>query len=206
MKVKQLVRGTLPVFLGIFFFASVISGFAQVRQRPNEVNQGEFAIFLPKGKRNWDLIRKQDLQMVELPAKPVLSTRDVVYYFKKSHEFQMTPEGFKQLMGTRDLDFPFVVCVGKERIYGGAVFSDILSSSYPGIVILKHTFVPETSKRHFPDQAGHQKWKKSVQEWKVQNTIKLDLGYPSPDFFKARDLRNDSRILEVLKKVGKLKD
>lgn len=76
---------------------------------------------------------------------------------------------------------PFVVCVGDERIYGGAFWVSWSSMSFQGIVI-------DTL---FAKMDGH--------------PIRIQLGYPeSPERFEGKDLRSDPRILWSLTGSGKL--
>ena len=75
---------------------------------------------------------------------------------------------------------PFVVKIGNQEIYDGCFWTPISSVSYGGIVI--ETLVNMTD-----------------------NTIKLEKGYPSSDFFEGIDPRNDPRILDHFQKLGKLK-
>ena len=82
------------------------------------------------------------------------------------------------------LDLPakfFVVTVDREPIYYGAFMSLYFSRTYDGVVILWPPM----------DEDGR--------------TIRIQLGYPGPDFFAGKDPRADSRILASLKRAGKLK-
>jgi hypothetical protein len=98
----------------------------------------------------------------------------------------ITPAAFKRLMDRPETDTAFVVCIGKERIYAGSVWSDILSSSFGGIVILKR-----------------EEGEKSAETWANEHTIHFDLGYPSEKYFTEKDLRDDPRIIHALEKKAK---
>jgi len=80
---------------------------------------------------------------------------------------------------------PFVVCVGKERIYRGAIWSSLSSREYDGVVILEPSYQPPESDSY---------------------TIRLELGYPTEKWFKGEDPRSDPRILRALEKAGKIKE
>ena len=74
---------------------------------------------------------------------------------------------------------PFVVCVDGEPIYRGAFWASYSSASYDGIVI---DVLPAVN----------------------MEPLRLQLGYPGPDFFTGEDLRADARIFQALKEAGKL--
>jgi hypothetical protein len=76
---------------------------------------------------------------------------------------------------------PFVMCVGNDRIYAGVIWSSLYSASFSGVVILKPM---KADNRH----------------------IRIQLGYPSPQFYTGEDRRSDSRIFQILQQAGKLKD
>jgi hypothetical protein len=114
--------------------------------------------------------------------EPILSSDDILTYTWETHEMTLTDEAYERLA---ELEVPvapgisFVVCVDGAPIYRGAFWTPASSAIFDGIAIV----VPP-----------------------VQNTrsIRLQLGYPSPEFFTGEDLRTDPRILEALEKAGKL--
>jgi hypothetical protein len=111
----------------------------------------------------------------------VLSDEEIVWYDAVSYEIKLTDEGANKLEA---LDVPvdgcpFVIKVDGKEIYGGSFWVSFSSLSYSGTVI-------DTSK---------------IQN----NTISIDLGYPSSGFFEGVDHRNDSRIIDHFQKLGKLK-
>jgi hypothetical protein len=75
---------------------------------------------------------------------------------------------------------PFVVCVGRERIYAGAFWTPVSSLSFDGVVILQPFATDET-------------------------TIQISLGYPAASFFAGQDPRSDPRVMQALTAAGKLK-
>jgi len=113
----------------------------------------------------------------------VISDEEIVWYDKNSYEIKLTDEGIEkiQTLEVGSYGEPFVVKIGNQEIYDGSFWTPISSVSYHGIVI--ETLVNTTD-----------------------NTIKLEKGYPSSDFFEGIDPRNDPRILDHFQKLGKLKD
>ena len=95
---------------------------------------------------------------------------------------ELTPEAYERLRALAvPVDgLPFVVRVGDETIYRGALWTPISSLSYEGIVIMQPF-----------DPAGR--------------TVRLELGYPSPQFARGEDPRSDGRIRAALEQAGKLR-
>jgi hypothetical protein len=114
----------------------------------------------------------------------VISDEDIVWYDKDSYAIKLTDEGIEkiQTLKVESVTYgePFVVKIGNQEIYDGSFWTPISSVSYGGIVI--ETLVNMTD-----------------------NTIKLEKGYPSSDYFEGIDHRNDPRILDHFQKLGKLK-
>ena len=114
----------------------------------------------------------------------VISDEDIVWYDMDSYEIKLTDEGIEkiQTLKVESVTYgePFAVKIGNQEIYDGSFWTPISSVSYCGIVI--ETLVNMT-----------------------ENTIKLEKGYPSSDFFEGIDPRNDPRILDHFQKLGKLK-
>ena len=140
---------------------------------------GEFAIHLLAQDLSVRQTEQADLQEVELQAMPILSSADIVSYLKVSHEMVLTKEAAQRIerVETTTAGRPFVVCVGQERIYGGAFWPMWSSASYGGIVIE----VPLMNRQ----------------------TVQLRRGYPSAEQFQGPDLRSDPRILRALRQSGK---
>jgi len=111
----------------------------------------------------------------------VISDRDIVSYNKTSHEIKLTEEGVRKIEA---LSFevpmygkPFVVKLNDREIYNGSFWSPISSVAVSRIVI--DTFVQD-------------------------NTIRIEAGYPSSEFFEGIDPRNNSEIFEFFRRIGKL--
>ncbi|MDH5362400.1 MAG: hypothetical protein OEW84_03705 [Aigarchaeota archaeon] len=111
----------------------------------------------------------------------VISDKDIASYNKTSHEIKLNEEGVRKIEA---LSYevpvygkPFVVKLNDRQIYNGSFWSPISSVAASGIVI--DTFVQH-------------------------NTIRIEAGYPSSEFFKGIDPRNNSEIFEFFRGVGKL--
>lgn len=144
-----------------------------------EPQSGEFAIYLTAADLAVAEIDRIDLDQVELESSPILSSADIVSYLKDTHEMTLTEEAAQRIehVETTTLGRPFVVCVGRERIYSGAFWPMWSSASYDGIVIE----VPLMNKQ----------------------TIQLRRGYPSAQHFRGPDPRSDPRVLRTLRQSGK---
>jgi hypothetical protein len=148
----------------------------------NSCNAQEgFAIYLTRD----DILVSQmeTLSHVEIADEPVISINDIISYNRETHEIELTADAYERVQG---LQVPtsgksFAVCVDKTPLYWGAFWAPYSSLSFDGVIIEVPTF--------------------SEQE----NTIKIELGYPSGSFFQGEDPRSNPDILESLEKAGKLK-
>ena len=111
----------------------------------------------------------------------VISDDEILWYNKTSYQIKLTEEGTKKISS---LNIPvtgslFMAKIDSEEIYTGSFCVSFSSLSYSGIVI---------------------------DALRIQNnTLSIDLGYPSPQFFKGIYNRNDSRIIDHFQKLGKMK-
>lgn len=124
-----------------------------------------------------------DINRLSLEANPIISTRDIISYDQTSHMIELTQEAFTRILGINPIPVngtPFVVCAGDQRVYTGAFWTPVSSVSYDGVVIILpyNETVPG---------------------------IHISLGYPGPGFFTGEDPRSDSRLMNALERVGKLK-
>ncbi|MEM2122673.1 MAG: hypothetical protein QXE79_03455 [Candidatus Bathyarchaeia archaeon] len=112
--------------------------------------------------------------------KLVISDKDIVSYNKTSHEIKLTAGGVEKIKALKVpmTGSPFVIKINGKEIYNGSFWVSISSLSYSGIVI-------DTLKTQ-------------------DNTIKIEKGYPSPEFFKGTDPRNNSEVFDYFQKIGKL--
>jgi hypothetical protein len=142
--------------------------------------EGEgFAIYLPA--RDIPVSQMPILSHVDLADKPLISLVDIVSYSRSTHEIQLTSEAYSRIT---NLEVPvsgkaFLVCIDHYPVYWGAFWTPFSSIPFDGVAIMK----PLASDRH---------------------VIKLELGYPSPQFFKGEDYRADPTILRSLERIGKL--
>ena len=113
--------------------------------------------------------------------EPVISDNEIVWYNKTSYQIKLTEEAAKKI-STLEIPvtgIPFSARIDGEEIYTGSFWVSFSSLSYSGIV---------------------------VDALRIQNnTISIDLGYPSSQFFEGVDNRNDPRLLDHFEKLGKLR-
>ena len=123
------------------------------------------------------------LSHYERADKPLISVKDVISYYKNTHEIKLTKEAFERINSLKIPTYgkSFVLCVGEKQIYWGAFWASYSSQSFDGVIIL----FPFLSEK--------------------ENTIQITLGYPSPSFFRGNDPRSDPQIFQSLEKAGKLK-
>ena len=141
---------------------------------------GEFAIYEPTNAVTAADMDRLALNKIVLAGQPLISSADIVAYWQESHEIQLTPQAFQRMQRLRVpvSGAPFVVCVGRQPIYKGAIWTLLSSLSYDGVVILQ------------PLSAD-------------TGIIKIQLGYVAAA--KIADPRGDSRVMEALERAGKLK-
>lgn len=147
-----------------------------------ETTEG-FAIYLPARKIAADEILKVNLDNLELGDRPIVSIDDIVAYSKDTHEIELTPLAYERIKSLKvpTTGIPFVVCVDRQPVYGGAFWVGYSSQSFEGVVI---------------DTLGAEQ----------KLPIRIQLGYPeSPELFVGQDRRSDARIMQALEKAGKLK-
>ena len=111
----------------------------------------------------------------------VISDNEIVWYDKTSYQIKMTEEGIKKIssLEVSVTGNPFVARIDGQEIYTGSFWVSFSSLSYSGIVI---------------------------DSLRIQNnTLRIDLGYPSSQFFEGVDNRNDPRILDHFQKLSKLR-
>jgi hypothetical protein len=146
---------------------------------------GGFALFLLADDRPATALAGVSLANLPLRDDPLLTGADLVWYDRTNHEMELTPEALarvQQVFPTpvRVDGIPFVVCAGREPVYGGAFWTPLSSLSYDGVVIMQ----PFAT-----DQA----------------TIQISLGYPGSFGFTGQDPRSDPRLMKALASAGKMK-
>lgn len=148
-------------------------------------SQDNFSVYIVAEDIPHDVVVKGDIENLQLETQPLLTAEDILWYDTAAHEMELTEEAFERIA---ELNIPvaggpnFVVCVGSERIYGGAFWTPLSSLSFDGVVIQP----PLGTDNH---------------------TVRFQLSYPeSPDLFKGQDLRADARIIQALRQAGKLRE
>jgi len=112
----------------------------------------------------------------------VISDEDIIWYYKNSHEIELTDEGARKIKALKVGVYgePFVIKLGDKEIYNGSFWSPISSVPYAGIAIETYFYSND-------------------------NVIKLEKGYP-PSSFQGVDPRGDLRIFDHFQRIGKLKE
>ena len=145
---------------------------------------GKFNLYLVAEKISHDEVVKGDLANLRLDNQPLIAEEDIIWYDPERHEMELTDETLERI---KSLQIPvsggpdFVVCVGPERIYGGAFWTPVSSMSFDGVVIWP---MLDPSER----------------------TIRIQPGNPSSEWFQGEDPRADRRILRALRQAGKLRE
>ncbi len=122
------------------------------------------------------------LSHLELSPEPLISIDDIVSYGRESHVIRLTDVAYERLSR---LHVPvqgraFALCLGHRPVYTGAFWTPVSSIPYDGVAIVKE----------MDNQDG---------------SIRIQLGYPSPQFFKGTDPRSDPGIMKSLTSAGKLR-
>jgi hypothetical protein len=144
--------------------------------------EGEgFAVYLTRD--DIPVSQMEALSHVEIADTPVISTNDIITYDWNNHEIELTVDAYERVQA---LIVPtsgksFLVCVDKGPIYWGAFWTPISSQSFDGVTITIPPFPPQ------------------------ENTIQIELGYPSPSLYQGEDPRSNPVIMESLEEAGKLK-
>lgn len=169
----------------IFFFLIILAGLVLASCQQGGKEYDDFAIYLLAEDISGTELSQLDINQLRLQDKPVVSNDDVVSYDRATHTIELTSEAYVRVqqifpMPVRVDGIPFVVCVGKERIYFGVFMTPASSISYDGIVIGQPLKTNQT-------------------------TTQIALGYPGQDVFTGNDPRADPRIMRTLEQQSKLK-
>lgn len=148
-------------------------------------DQKELGIYLLRDDLPTDQFQAADLNNLELMDQPVVSLADIISYNQATHAIELEEDAYRGIQDLYllpvDVDgIPFVISVGGEPIYGGAFWTPASSLIFDGVIIMD-PFAEDST------------------------TIRLDLGYPSPEVVTGADPRSDARIMEALKEAGKLR-
>jgi len=144
--------------------------------------QNEFAIYLATQDVTTIEAMAIDIQHITLEDEPVLTVDDIVSYSEEWHEIILLPRAYERFQALKVpvTGRPFVVCVGNERIYAGAFWTPISSLLFDGVTI----------------------WQPLGGDNRL---IRIEFGYPSAGYGTGEDPRSDERIMDALRRAGKLK-
>lgn len=151
----------------------------------------------PKGFNIYLLPKITSSQLSEIKLKnlqpkgtPFIAEKEILYYQKETHEFQIDYLAAERLKNLRNKGccHSFSVFIGNEAIYVGSFWNSNQSQSFDGVIINTYKSVgnpPYYTNTDFP-------------------ILTLELAFPSAEYFKQSDLRSDSRIFNALKTAGLL--
>jgi len=114
----------------------------------------------------------------------LISEEDVIGYSKSSHSIQLSIRALAKVLELNEGTVVFI-CLDRKPIYWGIIWSDILSISASGVIVLKPSPLDLEMNPEY-------------------RTIKIKKGYPTPEWFRGKDPRNNPEIFKSLKKAGKL--
>ncbi len=164
--------------ISFLFFALFLAACAFKTAEPS----GEFAIYLPAEQMSGGEILTADLSKLRLKQPALIAANEIVAYAPGSHNLQLKPEAVERLaiMKAPMNGIGFVACLGKTPIFAGAIWTPLSSLSFEGVTIQTPLGVSSTQ-------------------------VHLYSGYPSVDDPLPNDPRDDPRLLQALKLVGKLR-
>jgi len=150
--------------------------------RDNEIS---FGIYLVTDKTvpTWKL-NGISLDKLQLASDPIISEKDIIEYNKNTHVIKLVP-GVLQRFPDKPNELPFVIIANGKRCYFGAFFSLLFSKGRHFPVIFIHPEPPQDL------PVNCIRIERYALNWKA-------LG-------PSKDPRTDSRIMECLDKLGKLK-
>ncbi|MGD9115804.1 MAG: hypothetical protein PVJ61_01280 [Dehalococcoidia bacterium] len=170
-------KAFLPALIASLLLITLVAG-CDTSETPEDT--GDFAIYLTKN----DIPAEEMpvLSYVEPAEQPLISLDDIVVYDWDTHRIELTADAYQRLEDTTltTLGTSFLVCLDRSPVYWGAFWTPISSRSFDGVVILVPPFE------------------------EPENTIQIQLGYPSPDFYSGEDPRSNADIMQSLEQAGKL--
>lgn len=124
----------------------------------------------------------------------VLSDQDIQAYYKDTHTIELNEKGierwnsFQTYTGIPQLNDTlfskdFVVKLEDREMYRGKFWSMASSASYSGIIIVESLFKLDSD----------------------NNAIRIEFGYPSPEFGVGQDPRDNPEIISFFEERGLLK-
>jgi hypothetical protein len=170
---------SLTKILIIFITAVVILSGCELlgdRSDGQRSSNGSFEIYLIPQEVYWE--GKGENLACEGEAGPLLSNDDIQSYAVETHAIRLSQTAYERLSKMELAGQPFLVCANQEPIYTGEFMTLWMSRSSEAAVILWP-----------PMDADEQ-------------VMKIQLGYPGPDFYTGVDPRADARILRALEQAG----
>jgi len=157
---------------------AVLAGCSLFNDKTNDQDnkQGDFEIYLLPSDADWQ--EEVENSACETTQGIVLSNPDIQSYDLDTHEIRLNESAAERLAETKLVGHQFVVCANQEAIYTGEFMAAFMSRSSERVVIL------------WPPMNGDER------------VMKIQLGYPGPDFFAGKDPRGDIRILQALEQAG----
>jgi hypothetical protein len=163
-----------------FIFSALVVISGCVKQDTNK-NTGGVAVYLAPSVSPAQL-KAVDINALSLDSVPIISPSDIIAYKLSDNTAILTARAAKNIdsLHVPVSGLSFVVAVAGARVYSGAFWTMYSSQSFDGTVI-------------------------EVPRLNARNQIKIKLGFPEEKFFSGTDMRQDPRIMEALKKAGKVK-
>lgn len=136
--VRQMKFAATYIFVMLFLFAALTACTSSSTDEPAaslppSAEPAALGIYLVKQENQADLTFPIDFDSVELQERPIIGIDDIRMYNQETHTIELEPYHLMEI-GWRTGD-PFVLCVGKDRIYGGSFYHPLSSSISPGIII-----------------------------------------------------------------------
>jgi hypothetical protein len=138
-----------------------------------------------RDKLNLDEIAGVNLKTIILSKSPVFTVDDIISYERNTHVITLTWKAYHAISWW-EIKTPFAVCLGRRPIYFGAIWSSYISVTLGCPVIL----LPRMKERE--------------PKWFTSTTIRIDIGYPTEEYFIGADPRQNAEIMKSLEKAGKL--
>jgi hypothetical protein len=176
---KPVALTIISVLLMLSILVSGIDATSKGEQKSEQGDEG-FAIYLTR--QDIPPAQMEDLNHVDIAEEPIVTISDIITYDAQEHELRLAVSAFERVC---QLDVPtsgksFIVCVDKQPIYWGAFWVFWSSQSFDGVTI----------------------WMPLGMEG--PDVIKLELGYPSSEFYAGEDPRSNPAVMESLEQAGKL--
>lgn len=137
-----------------------------------------------------EVIPPPELDIRSADGAVIVPAADILEYEWATHTMRWRPgikdRVFRERIGELVEGSPFTVCVGDRPVYRGKFMSRHSSHSQDAVVILR--FWQDAQGRFSPDDAA-----------------RLQLGFPSAEFFKGVDPRSDPAVRAALKAADKLR-